>query len=122
MGTIFTILHYQVTYFSSKKCLHFHIIIPQFNLIYNIVSSIQIISLAGFKEGDVFAPIICRQPNYCTAMPTPPPDHGLQAQPYPSVGIPEYSYLTFNCSDTEKVMYKPPLFIEKFSDDYVFQV
>lgn len=55
-------------------------------------------------------------------MPTPPEDHGLQAQPTASVGVPEFSYLNFNCTDAEKVMYKPPLYTEKLSGDYVFQV
>ena len=82
--------------------------------------------IGGFNQGDVYEPIICRTPNYCnetlTSWPSPPIDHGLQAKPTPSVGVPEFSYLTFNCSDSNQVMYKPPLYIEKFPEDYEFKV
>ena len=80
------------------------------------------LDLAGFEEGSVFAPILCRKPEFCTSPPDPPASHGLQVQPVQSAGVPEFSYISFNCSDSNKFMYMPPLYIEKLSSEYVFQV
>ena len=81
--------------------------------------------IAGFKQNDVFEPIICREPSYCTEdiQPKPPVESGLEpSNSTPSIGVPQFSYLSFNCKESDYVMYKPPLFIEKFPDDYKFEV
>ena len=81
--------------------------------------------LAGFKQNDVYEPIICREPKYCTedVQPKPTMESGLEASnSRPSIGVPEFSFLSFNCKDPTYVMYKPPLYTEKFADDYKFEV
>ena len=50
-------------------------------------------------------------------------ESGLEASnSTPSIGVPEFSSLSFNCKDPDYVMYKPPLYTEKFSEDYKFQI
>ena len=81
--------------------------------------------IAGFKQNDVFEPIICREPKYCTedVQPKPTVESGLEvSNSTPSIGVPEFSYLSFNCKESKYVMYKPPSFTEKFAEDYKFEV
>ena len=50
-------------------------------------------------------------------------ESGLEASnSTPSIGVPEFSSLSFNCKDPDYVMYKPPLYTEKFAEDYKFEV